>query len=595
MKTANGKFTKRWIALACAIVLMVVGTILNVSVTTNHGNVKVTRVTYSDDLGNIVSAQLYIPKTATSDTPAPAVLTNHGGGNSSEAQSSYNIELARRGFVVLSWDASNCGSSEESADETHGGEASYKFLQSLDYVDHTQLATSGHSMGGVYAYMVAQNHPENVKITIPVGMNPGMNDTSSFGTNYACIIGNKDESNLVRSDGNIINMANSSPYHELFQIPEDEIIEVNKVYGSFEDGTARIFYMPDSSHAGAMINHSLLEVYLDTIQTAITAPNPISGSDQIWAGKDFGMLLQFIGLVIFLFSLANILLTSKSFESLILPEREPVGYKEKSPMWYVSLLFLLFVPAIFFIPFSTIPQKINVSGFMKLDATANGISIWAILSSILLFAFFLFYHYTYGRKNNGCLMNYGLSTETAENKIRLSYILKALSFALIIIGGTYIAYMFMYEITSGDVHIWLATLRPVTFIRIKYIPLYLLLQAPFYFAGTIAGRSISLNNGERSKGHGMRNSLIISLLIGILGLFIIFLVFNIVFRTTGVVLFNQNRGYIYAGAIFAMLPSFAVGNTINCYVTNKTNSIYAGLFSGILWSTWVLVASNAIG
>ena len=50
MKTKNSKCSRRWIAFVCAIALMVGGTIFNVSFTTNHGNVKVTRVTYSDDL-----------------------------------------------------------------------------------------------------------------------------------------------------------------------------------------------------------------------------------------------------------------------------------------------------------------------------------------------------------------------------------------------------------------------------------------------------------------------------------------------------------------------------------------------------------------
>lgn len=221
-------------------------------------------------------------------------------------------------------------------------------------------------------------------------------------------------------------------------------------------------------------------------------------------------------------------------------------------------------------------------------------AIWAVLSAVVLFAYFLFYHFTYGKKNGGNLMTYGLSTAATENHISLRYLGKALAFSALVIGTTYLCYLAMYVATGGDIHLWLATIRPVTPIRVKYLPAYLLMQAPFYVAGTIAGRSISLNNGERSKGHGMRNSLILSLLIGILGLAAIFTIFEIVFRTTGTVLFPQNRGYIYAGAIFSMLPSFSVGNTINCYVTNKTNSIWAGLFSGILWSTWVLVASNAI-
>ncbi len=55
---------------------------------------------------------------------------------------------------------------------------------------------------------------------------------------------------------------------------------------------------------------------------------------------------------------------------------------------------------------------------------------------------------------------------------------------------------------------------------------------------------------KEQKGSGMRNSMILSLFVRVLGLGLLFLVFNIVFRTTGTVLFPKNRGYIYAGAIF---------------------------------------------
>ncbi len=41
-----------------------------------------------------------------------------------------------------------------------------------------------------------------------------------------------------------------------------------------------------------------------------------------------------------------------------------------------------------------------------------------------------------------------------------------------------------------------------------------------------------------------------------------------------------------------MIPAFAVSNTINCYITNKTNSIYAGLFSAVMWSTWIMTADQ---
>lgn len=587
-------WNRKMVMLTLAILLMAVGTFLNLAVNTNGGEVKVRRVTYSDSSGNMVSGILYIPRTATKETPAPAVLTNHGGGASAEAQSSYNVELARRGYVVLSWDASNSGSSEASPDETHGGEASYNFLQSVDYVKKDQLVTSGHSMGGVYSFMVAGNHPDHVKAEIAVGMNPGMNDTENFHTNYICIIGEHDESNLVRSDGDVLNTAHNELYHNFFGLADDEVLEVGKMYGSFEEGTARIFYMPDSSHAGAMINKELLTIYLDTVMTAAAPPNPISASDQIWGFKDLGMVLQFAGMILLMFAAASLLLETKFFSGLILPVRKPVGFLKNSLMWWVSILLLLFLPTILFIPGTTLAQKVDVTSMLKLDNTANGFVLWSLISAGVILILFLVFHYFYGKRAGGCLMTYGLSTKAETNEIGIGYILKALFFACCIIGITYASYLLMYYLTGGDIHIWLASIRPVTYIRMPYYPVYFILQIPFFLFSTLAGRSISLNNGERTGGSGMRNSMILSLLFGILGLGLLFLVFNITFRTTGIVLFPKNRGYIYAGAVFSMIPAFAVSNTINCYVTNKTNSIYAGLFSAVMWSAWILTAANAI-
>ena len=68
------RWNKRLVMLAAAILLMTAGTLLNVAISTNGGNVKVRRVTYSDSYGNMVSGILYIPRTATRETPAPAVL-----------------------------------------------------------------------------------------------------------------------------------------------------------------------------------------------------------------------------------------------------------------------------------------------------------------------------------------------------------------------------------------------------------------------------------------------------------------------------------------------------------------------------------------
>lgn len=582
------------IVLAVAVLMLAVGAALHIAINTDFGSVKVDRLTVLDGEGKEVSLLVYKPDTATAETPAPAVITNHGGGNSIEAQGSYNVELARRGYVVVSWDASNSGLSEKSTDLTHGGEAAYSFTVSLPFVDSSNMAASGHSMGGIYTFMIAQNHPGNIKIVIPVGMNPGMNDTvSPFLTNYACIIGSTDESNLVRSDGDILNMAHNEQYHDFFALADDEVLEVNKVYGSFEDGTGRAFFMPDSSHSASMINGGLIALYLDLIQSVVPAPEPIDSTDQIWGWRDIGSILEFFGLILFFFGIALALLSTEYFSTLHLPSLKTIGFKAGSVAWVISLVLLMLIPVVLFIPTSTMAMRHTLPSFMGLDTTANGFVLWSLITGIVLLVFFLVFHFAFGKKRGGDARSYGLATGK-DDGFHIGYVLKALSFALAVTGATYIVYIFLFYLTQEDMRVWLAVIRPIPMFRIRYVPVYLLIQLPFFLTGGLAARSINMNNGERANGMAMFRSVLLSALIGMVGLIVMFIVYWVTFKTTGIVLFPNDRGYIFAGAIYSMFPSFLVGNCINCYITNKTNSVYAGVFCAVLWATWIMVGGNAI-
>ena len=586
---------------------MVAGVVIRQSIDTDFGRVKVQRVSYTDNAGYRISALLYKPDSATKDHPAPGVITAHGGGASLEAQSSYNVELARRGYVVLSYDAAGTGSSEnrpitpigsEDFDLDSwslGGEATYNFLTALPYVDSSQIGCSGHSQGARLTYGLAQAHPDNIALNIMVGWRPTGNDMSiPFRTNYALILGTHDESNLRTSNNDLMTAVNHESVLKTFGLPEGSTIEIGKLYGSWEDKTGRLVVTPEATHAGAMVTAEVIEDYINIMNEAIPAPAPLPGSDQIWQVKDVGMAIQFVGLILFMFLLAVAALDLKFFQSLKLPVRAPVGYKTKSAKWYLALGILLFVPTILYVPSWTITQRHTIPKFFGMDANANGFAIWGAVSALVLLMLFLIFHFTHGRKHGGNLMTYGLATEPEKNRIGIKYLLKALLFALLVVGGTFLVYLLMYGITGGDIHIWLATLRPVTFIRAPLFPLYFLLQLPFFFVATVAGRSISLNNGERTSGKGMRNSLILSGLIGVLGMGLLFLVFELVLWNQSVVLFAQDRGYIACDGIFAMLPALLIGNLINCYITNKTNSNWAGVFTAMMWTAWICVGANAL-
>lgn len=169
---------------------------------------------YVEADGYQIPFKLYIPQTATADTPAPGVLLLHGYQNDHETNAAYAIELARRGAVVMSIDEFGHGSnptgmlargyvnhtvkvnygndsveagtfktiggptryrlllnfsnltffndkySKDDAgnailDSSMGGCIAYKGLAALKYVDPTRLAVSGHSMGTWASWSVA--------------------------------------------------------------------------------------------------------------------------------------------------------------------------------------------------------------------------------------------------------------------------------------------------------------------------------------------------------------------------------------------------------------------------------------------------------
>ena len=119
--------------------LIVFGSYLAHKVQTTNG-VVVQDVRFPGEGGLTMSGLLYTPKTATAAHPAPAVLVSHGFINTREMQSPFAIELSRRGFVVLAMDMSGHGYSGGYLGQyNHGGPAALRYLQSLPFVDKTNI------------------------------------------------------------------------------------------------------------------------------------------------------------------------------------------------------------------------------------------------------------------------------------------------------------------------------------------------------------------------------------------------------------------------------------------------------------------------
>lgn len=572
------------VALLVALALFVVGTFSNVLIQNGFGSIKIEQVKLVDPVTKAsINTVLYAPENATAETPAPVVITSHGGSQNLAQWQFFNLEYARRGYVVLTLDFMGSGETENETDRDTVYDVAIDYVQTLDFVIPDQIITTGHSMGGRAAFGAAQRHSDAVKLVISVGM-----DTSEteLDTNYAYILGRYDSSALKIFGGNVRNAVDTDNYRQLFNTEED--IVIGQEYGSWEDGTGRIYMVSNTGHTWEPFDTLTISYCLDVANRVVPSPIQIDSGNQVWLWSALANGLVFAGLFVFMFGFAAALLRTKFFGALMLPVRTPVGFKTGSKPWILSLAVIAIVPPVLYCLLCSVMETHSVS-WMPMNATVDGISHWHWAVATIYLAFFVIFHFVHGRKAGGNLMTYGYSTSENENKISILYILRALLMAVCVIGATYLIFYVYYTLNCHGVHLFKWGVNVLPQYKLSAYLLYFVLELPYFIMVGLASRSLSINNGYRRDGSGMTRSVLLSLAMSTVGLVIALLVFDLTILTTGTVLFPDNAGFIFFTGLFGTLPFLALCGLINCFITNKTNSVYAGVFSAALLSAWALV------
>ena len=138
------------IILAVALVVVLLGAMLSVGVDTDFGRMHTQRLYLVNDNGYTVTANLFIPNTASAQSPAPAFIVVPGGDCPSDIGSPWATELARRGFVVALADYSGCGDTDAdprsqywtNPDGAMELDTIYDHIAGLDFVDRNKIRKS---------------------------------------------------------------------------------------------------------------------------------------------------------------------------------------------------------------------------------------------------------------------------------------------------------------------------------------------------------------------------------------------------------------------------------------------------------------------
>ena len=330
-----------WLVLS--LVLILISAIGASLVQSGGGSIAVKDLKWETSSGRMINALLFKPAGATADDKAPAVVTTHGWWNNREMQDANYVELARRGYVVLSIDMYGHGNSDAiPADELQvGGTGVYdgvKLLADLPYVDTSRIGVSGHSNGARASnWAVTIDNEAETPLIASVFLvdNEAMytdadrNFTNNYGTRDVGLVADQFDEFFFRTYGETVapprefaENANAQSFLHFGEEPGSDVREPGEFYTQDVDGTEaiRVLFTPPQTHPWGTISSGTVADQLDFFEKSLGAPNPIDSHAQVWQVKEVFTTIGLIGFGIFLLAFARALLAFRPFSRIRLEE-----------------------------------------------------------------------------------------------------------------------------------------------------------------------------------------------------------------------------------------------------------------------------------
>ncbi|PKM95066.1 MAG: alpha/beta hydrolase [Firmicutes bacterium HGW-Firmicutes-1] len=594
----------RKIVLIISLVLILIGSMLGYGIQTDYGNVDIKEVQFTGTFGNTIHGYLYIPKGVTKDKPAPAVINCHGYINTKEVQTGFSIEFARRGYIVLSIDMPGHGYSDAVPPGASGFDGffsgtteAFKYLSGLDIVDKSKIALEGHSMGGWNAAQAAQTFGEKINTVVLVDSASGtfgpalFDENSPF--NHAVTFGDSDEMVLMFWEVPNAREINKSPkLKKSIGVTED--IEYGKIYGSFENKTARAVFQTPDTHAGAHMSREAIGAAVGFVQDAMPAGSVIPSTDQVWPMHEFAKLLNLIGIGLFIIFLGGVLLDTKYFGTLVQEGPQTLNIRGGKAIWAVLALITTAFPALIYFKYKG-PTFLDAS-FLPGSALApqgitTAIARWSVINGVMFLVLFLVWHFAFGKKEGGTLVTYGISTSSEKKEFSWNYIGKTALLAGIILGCTQLIAALVGHIFKIDFRFWVIGFKALDFAHIKMGLVYFWPFFFFFLIGALAAQTY-LRTKKLEGKYAVVIPYLAAILVNGLGMFVLVLMQYVPAITTGIAGFPNFTLEAIVGFQFIVTLPFA--GIIATYFSKKTSNIYLPAFINAGFITMYVVIGQAI-
>ena len=534
--------------------------------------------------GRELSALLHMPPGATEATPAPAVLAVHGYINSRETQGGFAIEFARRGMVVLALDQAGHGFSDGPAFvDGYGGPAALAWLRAQTFVDPDRIGMEGHSMGGWTSLAAAAAHPDGYRSIALVGSSTGTagptRGTATFPRNLAVIFSRYDEfGRLMWGVTDAADVASSAKLQEAFGTESE--VEPRRVYGSVEDGTARWLTIPNTTHPGDHLSREAIGDAVEWMTLTLGSDSSLSTDDQIWYWKEFGTGLAFVGGIILLLGVFELLLGLTWFAPIAAPGVGAVT--ETTTRWWGALAVTAALPALTYFPLVRWGGALSPSALWRQGVT-NQILVWAVGNGVIALALLLLARWRrVGRAEPGSTPERAAS---ATGRNSPADALRTVVAALATVGVLYVAVAASGALFKTDLRFWVVALKPMAPHHLSIFLSYLVPFTAFFY---VSHRALHTTLSLRTAGATAHYAT--GLVASAGGMFILVVALYSALFATGHLPVSDALFSIVA---IQFVPVLAATGVIAVFTWRRTDSPLAGAIVCGLWVTWYIVAGQA--
>ena len=597
--------------LTASVAVTVLSCLLASWVQSSGGRVRVHGIKIPTQNGQWVVGDLFKPKAATSDKPAPLVVVVPGFQRSKEALAGISIELSRRGVVVVALDpyaqgsSSSSASSQSATTEGYGTFAVVDYVANtgnLNYVDKARIGVTGHSAGGNAAMRGAayfgrqvkkSGKPSTLNAVFVSGYVLAFTDNvlkdvrSNVGTAYAYYdegaYRNERKNGDMRRAPEALRLVNSGL--EPGAAPVEEVA-LGQYYGDAEARTLRVVYNERIIHPLQPYDVEATANQLDYWERAFDLKSGLSNRDQIWYWKELLGLIALAAALTGLVPLAQLLLRLPVFRALVRPlppsQPRPAGWG-RFCSWGLLITGAL-VAGLTYIPLSELSQRLFVAASNREPTwffpqrMNNAVMLWAALNGLVGFLLFYAGYRLHGRKQ-------GVRPDAWGVRIGLPELVRTCALAAVLCLAYYALLFTLYYFLHVDYRFLFMGVRVFQPEMIALLGMYL----PFFLLFFVSN-SLRVNGAMRFEGQAEWMGMLLGGLANSAGLLLIVVVQYATLAAAGTVYWTE--GWLYVNLLFAVVPMMFVLPYFNRYFFRMTGRIYLGALTTCLIFVMILLSNT---